>query len=844
MSKAKNIDKQRFRNEDLVLNVSKAVNRSVWDEGLYTGFLEELCGSRDYQKEAIKTALRYLLSGEYQSLRDLAKQNFDEDSILQQRYGSWKNMERQLQLPNQLSASLDLATGTGKSYILYGIAAILLAEGKVKRVLVLCPSTTIEYGLIEKFKDLATNKSLRDLLPSTAKISSPSIINASQSIPEGAICVENYHAVLEHVGSSIRDSLLDNGNEVAVLNDETHHVANNSGAKEKRWKEFLTHEDYSFRYIIGVSGTCYIKDEYFTDVIYRYSLHDAMEQRYIKTVDYISEMPKTGAPDERWQLIYNRHNDNVKRLISHNLKPLTIIVTHTIKNCENVADDLRYFLTENNYATIDDIDDKILVVYNGAPDVIKLPNVDNVGSSVEWIISVSMLNEGWDVKRVFQIVPHAERAFNSKLLISQVLGRGLRIPDNWQGDQPSVTVFNHDAWASSIRHLVNEILEIERRIPSFPIEGSEYHFDLHHISYEFDKTTIETAKVGNYKLFEKGFVNLSSELAKEDVDIEFERASSGNTYKWKTQIRRKTYSTLQVAQAMYERLEDAQYSENEDRQIETSYTDEFPIERLEEIIKKSLENINKAEITEGMKQKFLSSLGTLRRKAAKSVRYVSEVKEYSSISTKTRRKDSVSLSELRQRKILFYTSKTQDTLSDENSETFNNVIEVSSAFRKVLVPNYHDFKTPLNAVIADSENENTFIKRLIEPDNNKCFQSWIKSSSTGFYEIDFAWRKGEHAKQGKFNPDFFIKVNETLILIIEIKDDTEIYDPSEENIKKNDYAKKHFSRINLHLESQDSDLQYQFHFLTPKNFNSFFQHLKETRLQGFQSELDVKLSDK
>jgi type III restriction enzyme len=64
-------------------------------------------------------------------------------------------MQRHLQFPNQLSASLDLATGTGKSYVLYGLAAILLAEGVVDRVLVLCPSTTIEAGLLEKFRMLA-----------------------------------------------------------------------------------------------------------------------------------------------------------------------------------------------------------------------------------------------------------------------------------------------------------------------------------------------------------------------------------------------------------------------------------------------------------------------------------------------------------------------------------------------------------------------------------------------------------------------------------------------------------------------------------------------------------------
>ena len=67
-------------------------------------------------------------------------------------------------------------------------------------------------------------------------------------------------------------------------------------------------------------------------------------------------------------------------------------------------------------------DERVLMVYNNAPDLPKLRLVDRPTSKVEWIVSVSMLNEGWDVKRVFQIVPDEERAFNSKLLIAQVLG--------------------------------------------------------------------------------------------------------------------------------------------------------------------------------------------------------------------------------------------------------------------------------------------------------------------------------------------------------------------------------------------------------------------------------------
>lgn len=255
-----NPDRQRFQNQDLV-QVSSAVDRNRWDESKYDVFIDALCGGRAYQEEALRVVLRYLLGGEYANLRALAKKNFDDNPTLEQRYGSWAGMERHLQLPDQLSASLDLATGTGKSYVLYGIAAILLATGTVDRALVLCPSTTIEAGLMEKFRDLAGNSDLRDLLPADSKISAPRIINASQSITEGSVCVENYHAILEHVGSSIRESLAGKGARVAVQHGDAHHVANETDAKVKRWKEFLTDPDFGFRYVIGVSGTCYVGDD-------------------------------------------------------------------------------------------------------------------------------------------------------------------------------------------------------------------------------------------------------------------------------------------------------------------------------------------------------------------------------------------------------------------------------------------------------------------------------------------------------------------------------------------------------------------------------------------------------
>jgi len=47
----RNADRQRFRNEDLILKVSKAIDRSTWNEGKYEAFLDELCGEREYQNK-------------------------------------------------------------------------------------------------------------------------------------------------------------------------------------------------------------------------------------------------------------------------------------------------------------------------------------------------------------------------------------------------------------------------------------------------------------------------------------------------------------------------------------------------------------------------------------------------------------------------------------------------------------------------------------------------------------------------------------------------------------------------------------------------------------------------
>jgi type III restriction enzyme len=619
-------------------------------------------------------------------------------------------------------------------------------------------------------------------------------------------------------------------------------VANESQAQVKKWKEFLLSPVFGFRYIVGVSGTCYVGDDYFSDVIYRYALRQAMEERYVKKVTYVAEVPASSVPDAKWQLIYNRHIETRDKLRSHRLLPLTIVVTRTITTCKDVAEELKGFLREHAGLTREEAEAQVLVVYNNAPDVSKLPYVDAPTSKVEWILAVSMLNEGWDVKRVFQIVPHEQRAFNSKLLIAQVLGRGLRVPEGWTGAHPEVTVFNHEAWASGIRHLVDEILETEKRLSSRIVEDSLYHFDLWNIDYTMEPTSIEKPMSGPYTLFEKGYVDLASQSPTEQVKVVFERAGDQSTYNWQTEIRHVTYTPRQVAQVMYERLQEADdaAADESDPAMRTTYTTEFPVEKLEEIVQKSLEQCGATQVTETMRQKFLQSLGTLRRKATKIVRYTAKVNCHYSISTRERQADSVSAAELHRTKTIFYTPQTRATLENGQVEFFDEVDYTGSGYKHVEVKNYYEFKTPLNAIIADSENERRFIEALLNLVNLESYDAWIKSTAVRFYEIDYAWKKGEHPKTGKFSPDFFIKAG-NLILVVEIKDDEEIRELSEENRKKNEYAMAHFERINQHLQAKDSPLRYYFHLLTPSSFGTFFDHLRDGRIPAFRSDLDVAL---
>ena len=518
-----------FKQSELVLKVNRAYNTNNLDLCAWKPFIDRLCGDRWYQKEAIENAIIFLASGQYNNLSQLGEYNYSQNSCLRDKYPSQEEFIKTLQMKEKLFANIDLATGTGKSYVIYGIAQIALGLGLVKRVLVLCPSLTIESGLTEKFKSLSGDAGLKSTLPENAVFKNPSIVSANDTIKNGDMCVENIHAVYETTGSSIEDSFLGKGCDTLVLNDESHHIFNknsNNDTSIKKWKEFLLNKEYGFKYMLGFTGTAYIEDDYFPDVLYRYSLRQAIEDHIVKNIDYVKEDESRG-DNERFQKIYQNHRDNIERYPL--VKPLSILVTSDINHAKNLYSDFVDFLAKQENKKKKDVEKKVLIVTSAREhktNITKLKFVDDKTDLTEWIISVSMLTEGWDVKNVFQIVPWEDRAFNSKLLIAQVLGRGLRVPDAYVMPQPRVTVFNHKAWSSKIKRLVDEVLEIETRVQSTVIldnSRSEFHFSVKNINYTTEQTEVEKISESN----SMDFTRLMTEgIALESQSVEIEKGTT------------------------------------------------------------------------------------------------------------------------------------------------------------------------------------------------------------------------------------------------------------------------------------------------------------------------------
>jgi len=129
------------------------------------------------------------------------------------------------------------------------------------------------------------------------------------------------------------------------------------------------------------------------------------------------------------------------------VQPIFFVVAQTIDE----ASEIRDLLAGPDFLNGEE---KVLLVTSEEPDktLALLDTLEEPGSPIRAVVSVSMLKEGWDVKNIYVIA--AVRAMESQLLTEQILGRGLRLPFGARTGVPmldTVEVLSHHSFAELLR---------------------------------------------------------------------------------------------------------------------------------------------------------------------------------------------------------------------------------------------------------------------------------------------------------------------------------------------------------------------------------------------------------
>jgi type III restriction enzyme len=824
----------RYSADQLLLRDSGAVDPQVVDLAAYDGFIEAICQGRPYQADAIRTVLRLFCGGRYSDARQLAMESYLASPDLQRLYASDQVLIDRLPFPDKLACSLDLATGTGKSYVMYAIARVLLNEGLVDRVLVLCPSLTIETGLTEKFNALTASSDLTDVLPiRPGGHAIPTVVDATRTIQPGEICIENVHAAYDLSGSSLRDSFAGRGSHALVISDEAHHVIAAGGREARKWHDFVASPGFGFRWHLGVSGTCYVGNEYFPDVVYRYAVRDAINDGWVKEVYYLAEDDST-TDHERFQKLLAQHEKN--RRTYRPLKPLTIAVTRDISAAIQLGDDLVSFLAQLRGTSLALARRRVLVVTSDrrhARNVARLPAVDDAADPVEWVVSVSKLSEGWDVKNVFQIYPHEKRAFNSKLLVSQVLGRGLRRPIGTSAT-PIVYVFNHQRWGPEIDEFVAEVLDQDSTVVQRPCtRASAPHFEVHNLVLAPIPQTVKVTRLETNKRLTA--LKLAPQLDAEEQTRFVSATDHTRGSVLTTRVVERRYPVEEVVAAVRERLL------AHDARTGGTLARDYPKRQVTALIRDGLHRVGeqRPEVTQENRQRILNSFGGLRQRTAVSAaRLQTRATGLSVVKTDQLRPIAARVARLTREVGVFFDELSATLGTAEDAAALLKAEQLPMPRNLYEVDNPFDFKSPTNVVISDHQPELRFVRRLVQHRSAVALSSWVKAPDVGFYEIEYTFQEGGtgRSKRGAFNPDFFLLLaGEPTVAVVEVKADG---DDSWRNVGKLAAARQHFRLVNELLDGAGDDRRYVFHLVTPRDYDKFFETLRAGGLAGWTSGLE------
>jgi type III restriction enzyme len=904
-------------------------------------FIRELAGSRDYEYHAIRDIMIYLWGGSYDSVINLAEENWEVKDVIRDRFhGNKDRFLRTLPLPRKLSGVCHMATGTGKSYVIFAVAYLSLLLGKVNRVLVLTPSSTIiKKGLRDKFHDYMFGDrglALQEKLPARYRNRAIKLIKRNDPPEDDAIMIENINGIYQYFQDPDQNSIAGffrGAEEVLVLSDEVHHAYSrlnftdegasydfdslNKGGRqteaenERRWMKFIREAEHEkIKQHIGFTGTPYNANDFFTDVIFNYSIKRGIDEKYIKDIDPIIKYDEEINKTQRYEQIIQTHYQNKSRYSyirdgKPHVKPITVFICSTQKTAQKNTEEFAVVLADYLKAHVEAYSElprsvlevearkKVICVISKTADEVeeRFENVEELdpekpGGNVEYIFSVQMLTEGWDVDNVFQIVPMEERAFNSKLLISQVLGRGLRIPRKVNHADilqtyPVLTVTNHESFSREIEELLNQVTQSELRFTSSVFQNSDYerckhHFDLFNLHYVPNNRVVEKEKAELERSSTPKQLNLEQQEDMLSVRVTYGKGERD------FELSKEFFTVDQVISEINQRFKSHTFErEHFDFGDGFSFEDVPGWEEIEQIVQAAMERagITGDKLSKENRYDINLFFNQYLPKGKKKVIRENIEGDLEGITTEDMPKSSTSAGGLDNFISIFISEEYRNELRDEdltNIEEVNEIVEESKKkqeegqsslfdvkfdfdedYIRQLMPgknlfavNQSMFRTPQDMVIVSHAPERKFVFQLIE--HSRLIDSWVKSPDQGFYSLDYTfWKKGKDRTVRSFNPDFFIKLNlnsylsqldtiptnlrklqnrgiKALILVVEIKGDVEV---DEAVARAKDQAgEEHFETLSIRLIRENPiNIEEQFRGSMRQYYQFFLLHPRDFR---------------
>jgi type III restriction enzyme len=390
------------------------------------------------------------------------------------------------------SVCFALATGVGKTRLMGAFITYLFRTKLSRHFFVLAPNLTIY------------NKLIADFTPNTPKYVFEGIAEFATNPPE-LITGDNYESgrgvrseeaaqgrmfdtspihvnifniskinsevrgdkaprikrLSEYIGQSYFDYLA-GLNDLVLLMDESHRYRATAGVKAINELKPILGLELTATPQVEKGGT----SEPFKNVIYSYPLSNAMKDGFVKE-----------------PAVATRENFDVRNYDEAGLEKLKL--EDGIRVHENTKVELEVYARENNKSivkpfmlivaketehadslvkVIESADffagrfkGKVITVHSNLrgderdETVQQLLSVEDRNNPTEIVIHVNMLKEGWDVTNLYTIVPL--RAANSKTLVEQSIGRGLRLPYGKRVGVPAVdrlTIVSHDRFQEII----------------------------------------------------------------------------------------------------------------------------------------------------------------------------------------------------------------------------------------------------------------------------------------------------------------------------------------------------------------------------------------------------------